>query len=621
MRKTEVEKWRKYFAARNEGHGVDAACRKSRVSKSVAYQFERNDPKSTGLEAASILGVSMVAGNLVDQPLSPDAKRALDDFAYFRLRYFGRKSTPWQIRAAYQILEAIQSDEREYIVINCPPGGGKSTLFTCDIPTWLIARDRTIRIQVGSRTERQARMYVNRIKRALEREAPLRADADSLARGIAFDAEACLVDDYGAFRPEGRSDLWAQNALVVRQQDQTQIDDKEPTLSAWGQDSGFLGGRFDFIIWDDLVDQRNTRTDEAREKLIEWFSTEAETRLEPRGAFVLQGQRIHRKDLYRYALDLTTLDDKQKYRHIIYRAHDDNLCNGTHDPNVAKPWPDGCLLDPYRIPWSALEAAKRNNPRVFAVQYQQEDGDASGGLVDPAWLYSGVDAEGYPAPGCLDRERQLHTVPPHLTDGRGWSFVTVDPSPSEWWGIIWWVYDPDTQNRYIIDVIRKRLGPEQFLSLDLDTMEFSGLVHDLRTKALQVRAPIRDVIVEINAAQRWLLQQPHIQRYMDTTGIRFVPHTTSANKADPKFGVESVGDYFRQGRVRIPYADLPARRAVEPLITELLAYPDGDTDDLVMSVWFHTLAVTHQYTPRSQQIYRQQRPSWISAHRGVAWAR
>ena len=620
MKKTDLARWERYFAARNEGKSVDQACRSSRISRSVAYQFERNDPRSTGLEAASVLGVSMVAGNLVEQPLSEDARKALDDFAYFRRRYFGRESTPWQVRAAYDCLRAADSDDREYVVINCPPGSGKSTLFTCDIVTWLIVRDRSIRIQIGSRTERQARMYVGRVKRALEREAPLRADADSLAKGIAFDAEACLVDDFGAFRPDGRSDLWAQNALVVRQQDQTMIDDKEPTLSAWGQDSGFLGGRFDFIVWDDLVDQRNTRTEESRDKLIEWWTTEAETRLEPGGALILQGQRIHRRDLYRYALDQTTLDDDMKYRHIIYRAHDDDNCKGEHGKD-AKAWPDGCLIDPHRLPWRILENAKRNNPRVFDVQYQQNDGDEQGGLIDAAWLKGGVDSEGYPAPGCYDSERRRGEIPPHLLD-TGWSFVTVDPSPTEWWGIIWWVYDPSSQNRYIVEVHRERLNPEQFLSLDFDNFEFSGLICAIRERSLKAGLPIRDVVVEVNAAQRWLLQQPHVQHWMQATAVRFVPHTTGVNKSDPKFGVESIGDLFRQGKIRIPYADIVARKMVEPLITELLAYPDGDTDDLVMSTWFQALAVNTLYTPRQKKLYKMPRPDWVSSRRrGLSYAR
>ena len=175
--------------------------------------------------------------------------------------------------------------------MNEPPGSGKSTLFTHDIPCWLIARDRSIRIQVGSRTERQARMYVGRIKRSLERDAPLRADTDSLEAGVAFDADACLQDDYGAFRPEGRSDMWRAEGLTVRQLDGASLDDKEPTVSAWGMDSGFLGGRFDLVVWDDLADRKNSSTPDGRAILQDWWDTEAETRLEPRGLLLLQGQR------------------------------------------------------------------------------------------------------------------------------------------------------------------------------------------------------------------------------------------------------------------------------------------------------------------------------------------
>ena len=113
-------------------------------------------------------------------------------------------------------------------------------------------------------------MYVGRIKRSLEREVPLRANADSLALGLAFDADACIQDDFGAFKPEGRSDMWRAEGLVVRQLDGVSLDDKEQTVSAWGQDSGFLGGRYDFVIWDDLVDRKNSKTEESREGLKEW---------------------------------------------------------------------------------------------------------------------------------------------------------------------------------------------------------------------------------------------------------------------------------------------------------------------------------------------------------------
>jgi hypothetical protein len=621
MKQPELKKWQAYFEARNNGSGIPDATRRAKLSESTTYRFERGDQASTGLVAASLLGVNTVGGALVPQPLNPEAVKALEDFAYFRYRFFGRRSRPWQERAAYDVLAALETRDREYVVNNEPPGSGKSTLFTCDIPCWLIARDRTIRIQVGSRTERQARMYSGRIKRALEREMPLRANADALAHGIAWDAQSCLIDDFTPFRPDGRGDLWRAEALTVRQLDGVSLDDKEPTVSAWGQDSGFLGGRFDLIIWDDLVDKKNTRNPETRDSLADWYDTEAENRLEPGGALILQGQRISGNDLYRHCLDLVNLDESKKYRHIVYKAHDDERCKEQHDV-TAMPWPDGCLLDPIRLPWKMLEGIRHNNPRVYAVQYQQEDGDLYGGLAEMAWFTGGLDSEGYYAPGCLDEARPYGEVPEHLTDGRGWSIITVDPSPTEYWGIIWWVVDPDSLTRYAIDISRRRMNPEQFLSLDLDTMAFTGLLKDWHYRAAEKGAPLSHVVVEINAAQRWLVQQPHVQRWMANTGVAIVGHTTHVNKADPKFGVESTGDLYRQGLIRLPWADGASRLRSNLLINEATRYPEADTDDLVMSTWFMHLAVNNLSPPRRKAAYQTERPSWLAGtQRGWAYAR
>jgi len=618
VKAADLNRWKRYFEHRNVGEAVEASARKARLSPSTAWRFERNDPTSGGLEAASILGISLVAGNLVAQPLSAEATRALEDFAFFRKRFFGRNSTPWQERAAYEMLRAHETRDREYVVMNEPPGSGKSTLFTHDIPCWLIARDRTIRIQIGSRTERQARMYVGRIKRSLERETPLRASSEDIDNGIAFDAVACMQDDFGAFKPEGRTDIWRAEALVVRQVDGVQLDDKEQTVSAWGMDSGFLGGRYDVVIWDDLVDRKNTKTEEARQSIREWWDTEAETRLEPGGVLLLQGQRIAINDLYRYCLDKKNLDESTKYRHVVYVAHDEELCTGEHD-NLA-PWPKSCLLDPHRLPWKHLETIKHNNPRSFEVMYQQKDGDIIGGLVDAMWITGGIDAEGYGAPGCLDKERGILDPPAHAMEN-GWSFITVDPSPTEWWGIIWWLYDPSTENRYIIDIHRRRLNPEDFISLDLDDGAWSGLLEDMRQQSNTLGIPLTHVIVEINAAQRWLLNQPHVQRWMQVTGVMILPHTTHANKNDPKYGLESIGDLFRQGRIRIPWRDIVSRGRSQNLIDEAVRYPDHDTTDLVMSTWFGKLAVENHYTPRQFNGYHQSRPGWMRARpRGMSYA-
>jgi hypothetical protein len=244
--------------------------------------------------------------------------------------------------------------------------------------------------------------------------------------------------------------------------------------------------------------------------------------------------------------------------------------------------------------------------------YQQEDGADQNGLIEEAWVDGGIDSFGFPAPGCKDTHRTLLDPPVHLSQADHFSYVTVDPSPTEWWGIIWWLYDPATDNRYIIDLHRRRLNPEQFLTMDLDNGEFTGLMDDLRVTSNSLGIPITHVVVEVNAAQRWLLQQPHIQRWMEATGVRFLPHTTTINKQDPKYGLESIGDLFRQGKIRMPWGDIPTRNRINPLIVEGLQYPDGDTTDLLMSTWFGKLCIENQYVPKAFNGYRMSRPSWLS---------
>jgi hypothetical protein len=616
VNKASLARWENYFALRDQNLAVDQAARRSKIDPHTAWRFERGEPGSQGLQAAAELGVTRVGGLEVapDPPL--EAKAALEDFALFRRRYFGRVSTPWQEDAAYKVLAAIESLDREFVCINCPPGSGKSTLFTHDIPAWLIARDRSIRLQIGSATGTQARWYVGRLKKTLEREVPLQADAKDVELGAAYDAIACLATDFGSFKPPGRTDLWRADALVVTQYGGAALDDKEPTVSGWGQDSSFLGGRFDLILWDDLVNRKNS-TGEARDKLCDWWVTEAESRLEPRGVMVLQGQRIESDDLYRFVLGLTDLDGEPKYRHIVYPAHDEERCQGRHD-KAAGYYPAGCLLDPYRLPWRYLSNIAENTKRVYEISYQQRDGSAAGALVRKVWIEGGMDSEGDHRPGCLDLDRVFGQsfAPPR----QGWSLVSVDPSPSNFWGVMHWVIRPSGQPPVfeVTSLWRRRMGNEDFLSMDLDTKQFSGLLEDIRVEQAKRAHPLHAVVVEVNAAQKWLLGQAYVRHWAALYSIRLIPHSTGVNKLDPEFGVRSTADFYRQGKVRLPYGDQDARRSVGQLIHELTTWPDGLTDDLVMSAWFALRAAQVTYIDPAQPPPRFTRPSWLSKARSLA---
>ena len=530
--------------------------------------------------------------------LAPEARRALEDFNFFRVRYFGRRSVPWAKIAADQLValqESCQPPDKEYVVVNAPPGIGKSTLFTHDFPAWLIVRHRAVRIMIGSRTERQASAYTGRLRATLERTTPVP------------DADSTLTLDFGRFKPLA-NELWRREEYIVAQPGDNAVEDKEPTVSAFGMDSGFLGGRYDFVIWDDLVDKKTIRNAEAAEALAELYENEMESRVDPGGLGLLQGQRLAAHDLYRHALDLKAEDgESPKYHHIRFPAHDEERCENDHGPD-ARPWPEGCLLDPMRVGWRELQRIQANKMERFRVLYQQEDVDPANQLVQQIWIDGGRDVDGVELPGCWDRERAIGSLPQGIDLTECLSVATVDPSPTKYWAVAWWLYHAPTERRFLVDLFRDPLGSNEFLTFDPDTRQFSGLMKEWQDRSERVNAKIGTWIIEQNAAQRFMLQQHAMKLFQIQRGIDLIPHTTSSNKSDPALGVQEIGEHYRHGRVRLPAKG--GISSVRVMIGELTRWPEAKTEDCVMAHWFLEWTLPRLRPPRSK-VPQFSRPSWL----------
>lgn len=653
MPRVSRRQWAEFDSLINRGYPIVEAARRIGVDKNTAYQRrKRQKPEErayeTGYETRKINVkpgeeyVIIPAGGAPkphDQ-LCDEARRALDDFTYFQRRYLGRIPTPWQKEAADRIVEYLASDNKEYVVINAPPGVGKSTTFTCDIPLWLTVRNRGIRGQIGSASTTTARTYIDRIKRLLTLQSPYHPEAEDIARGLAVPAEATLIDDYGIFHP-GATDRWSAEAIVVAQHGDRPLVEKEPTWSAFGMDSRFLGMRYDIIIWDDLVDTQSTRTAEAREKQQEWWDNVAERRLEPTGVLILQGQRMGAEDLYRYCLDKVVLEDEdddedpeadpdpetpdtslRQYHHIVFKAHYEDRCQGTPTHKKSSPYyPEGCLLDPRRLPWRDLRQSIANKRNNYAVIFQQEDVDPGNVLVDPIWITGGVDPRtGEIYPGCVDRDRGLTELPNGLY-GQLLSVATADPSPTKYWSIQWWIVrcvDGQPQERYLMDHIRQAMDAPSFLDWNNPTQSFTGIMDDWQNRSAQLHHPITTWIVEKNGAQRFLLQYEHVKRWQAQQRVRIIPHETTSNKSDPDFGVQTLAGIYRYGLVRLPYKPGLAFQASQKLIEEVTHWPEFRTDDTVMAQWFLEWRLP-QLMPRPKPQPRMARPSWLKNADTYGW--
>lgn len=606
------------------GKSMRASSQIAGISLTSAQKLEKGDRDQRRGTNPSGVRSHYVYRNVEPIPyekLGPEAQRAWNDFPYFQRRYFGRVPLPWQEEAALKVVEWLLSDEEEYAVINAPPGVGKTLLFTHDIPAWLIVRNRGIRILLGAVTGNLAGNYVARLRTTMELTKPMQAKPQELATGAAFDAESTLASDFGRFKPLER-DLWTRDAFVVAQMDNSRVTEKEPTVQGFGFDSEFIGNRVDFSNWDDLVNPRRQRSVLSREQLRNDYDTLAETRLEPRGVHLLTGQRLAGDDLYRYCLDKRIpelvddetgdiLEEVPKYHHLCFPAHlEDERCHAENHKKDAPSYPEGCLLAPKRLSWRKLSGIKHDTPDLYEVVYQQKDTNPTSVLVPRDWVNGVGDY-----PGCLDMDRDRLELPEGLIPPLH-SILTVDPSGVQYWAIQWWIYQPATEQRFLMDLLKKPLKANEFLEQNPGNGDYSGVLEEWWQTSKALGWPITHVVVEINAAQRYLVAYKFSRDWFTKRGVQLIQHTTHKNKTDPDKGVWTTRESWRMGRIRLPYKDHHlGRLESSKLIDEVTTYPTGQTTDQVMAMWFMELQIPKLFPPDTGPSY-DWRPGFVHRQRG-----
>ena len=564
--------------------------------------------------------------------LSVEARKGYEDFGFFREYYLGRVPSPWQVEAAIQLVAMLESDEKEFVVLNCPPGVGKSTLFH-DVAVWCIVRDRKIRIMIGSVSQAMAKQYSRRIRETLERPMPIEPDPQLVSKGLAQNALGCLSMDYGRFKPTDKGALWRAEEFVVEQLDGNGLDNKEPTVRSYGIESEFIGHRADLCLFDDVASPDNSRESVARDKLLERWDNVAEARCDPGGLLAVVGQRLGSGDLYAHCLskisydsddddydgsDITTPEQidameplkSSKYKHIIYQAYYPDLDTGKESRRFNAPaYPDGPLLEPKRLPWKDLSFIRYSKPDVFEVVYQQGDLDLDSFLIDRTWITGGQGMDGVLYPGCIDHERGHGQIPAGLS-APVISIVSVDPSPTMFWALTWILYQPHTNLYHVVDIERCKLTAEDLLGFNTTTGEYTGIMDEWQYRSNQMGYPITHWVVEINAAQRFLLAHDFVRKWATTNRVNVVPHTTSRNKLDEKMGVEALlPPLFRTGAVRLPHmrGNWKTLAATEELTKWTRDKKNGT--DIVMSFWMAFLNIPN--LSQTKVPPRQWRPSWL----------
>jgi hypothetical protein len=176
--------------------------------------------------------------------------------------------------------------------------------------------------------------------------------------------------------------------------------------------------------------------------------------------------------------------------------------------------------------------------------------------------------------------------------------------------LIWILYQPTTNLYYVIDIERVKLTAEELLGYNTTTSEYSGIMEDWQNRSMQLGYPISHWVVEINAAQRFLLAHDFVRKWQALHGVNVLPHTTTRNKLDENMGVEALlPPLFRSGAVRLPTmrANWKTLAATDELAKWTRDKKNGT--DIVMALWMAVLNIPNLTNMKIPP--RQWRPSWL----------
>jgi len=185
---------------------------------------------------------------------------------------FGYRPAEHHIEMLEFILDALYS--RRNSVILEPRGAAKTTWGNTILLAWLTSMFPDLRIGLISNTATQALDFSRAVRFTLE--------SNDRHREIFGD---CVSKE-----------KWRDMEWLVRESKWK--GSKDVTVYAAGTGGPIISKRFDILLCDDILDEENTNTPEAREKVENWFYRTLLPCLTPDGVVMVIGTRWAEEDLY-----------------------------------------------------------------------------------------------------------------------------------------------------------------------------------------------------------------------------------------------------------------------------------------------------------------------------------
>jgi len=302
-------------------------------------------------------------------------------------------------RLILERLALVESGAITRLMIEIPPGSGKSTYGSIVFPSWYLGRAGDRRVLAASHTTELAERWGRRVRNLV---------AGDEYRAL-FPACTLSADSQAAGR-------WSTTS--------------GGEYYAAGVGSAILGYRATLGVIDDPVAGREAADSELqRSRVWEWYISDFKSRLTPGAAVVLIMQRWHEDDLAgRLLLDQDKGGERWDVLRLPMEAEEDDPLGR---PVGAPLWPEWYTND--------MREQARRDPRVWSALYQQSPRAATGGELKREWL------------------RFYRTMPRCKV-----AYILVDPASGKRktndFSAIWVIGLGDDGNLYVLDLVRDRLN-------------------------------------------------------------------------------------------------------------------------------------------------------------------
>ena len=454
-------------------------------------------------------------------PTPLDEARIIDD------KYRVRAHLEYLSNRLASAVQDVENGISRKITVSMPPRSGKSHLSSEFFPVWLLHKHPDWKIGLISHSPSLATSWGRSVRRVIEEY--------GAQLGIELAKDAGAVSDWETTKGGG---------IISR--------------SAPGQ--SITGYGFKILLIDDPVKNFATaHSEDARNKLWQWWTGDAFTRLEPPSLTVVVGTRWHEDDMIGRLLSKEHEGNPDDWEVISFPAlaeNDDVLGRSPGEP-IISPIIDESQEEAVQR-WD--EVRESVGEYAWAALYMQRPSPAQGAIFETdKFRYWTTDPEMLidddPSVRLIDPSRMSHA---RWIDSWDAAFKGTDSSDfvvGQRWAV-------DGKDRFLIEQERDRWSftqtVERVKRWETDAVVGSNWVYE---KLIEDKANGPAIIDTLKS---------HVQ------GIK--PITPKSSK---EARARAVTPEVEAGHIYLPHPDEPGNEWVRDLVSECRAFPNGANDDQV----------------------------------------